>query len=644
MTSANYFDTTVIEKSDYMKKKEFKSSSKRVLDLMINSIYTNKEIFLRELLSNASDAIDKLYYRSLTDKSLNVDKSDLRITIEADKDNRMLTITDNGCGMTEEELENNLGTIAESGSLKFKEENDGKNDAQIIGQFGVGFYSAFMVSKKVEVITKSVNSDDAYIWSSEGTDGYTIDKTSKESNGTIIKLYLKDDLEEENYSEFLEEYKIRGLVTKYSDYLRYPIMMEVENSRLKDGSDSEYETYKEEATLNSMIPLWKKNKKDITKEEYNNFYTSKFMDYENPLKVIHTSVEGLASYKAILYIPSHAPFDYYNKEYKKGLQLYTNGVLIMDKCEELLPDYYSFVKGVVDSDDLILNISRETLQNDRHVKQIAKSLETKIHNELLDMLKDDKENYKEFFKAFGNQIKFGVYNFYGADKDKLKDLLIFYSASKKDFITLDDYVKNMKKKQEHIYYACGESIEKISLIPQVEQVLNKKYDVLYLTDYVDEFALQMLQTFDEKPFKNVCSEDLDLDTKEEKKQIEQANTDNEKMLKAIKEALTGEVEEVKLTNKLVNHPVCLTSQGNVSVEMQKVLNAMPTDEKINAKLVLEINVNHPILEKLKKVYKKDKNLFNDYAKVLYSEARLIEGLTIDNPTEISNIICNIISK
>ncbi len=627
-----------------MEKKQFQTESKKLLDMMINSVYTHKEIFLREIISNASDAIDKRHFLSLTDQKYSLKSGSFEIFIAVDKDKRTITISDNGIGMDKDELENNLGTIAKSGSFDFKQDDEAKGKTDIIGQFGVGFYSAFMVSKKVEVITKSVNSDDAYIWSSEGTDGYTIDKTSKESNGTIIKLYLKDDLEEENYSEFLEEYKIRGLVTKYSDYLRYPIMMEVENSRLKDGSDSEYETYKEEATLNSMIPLWKKNKKDITKEEYNNFYTSKFMDYENPLKVIHTSVEGLASYKAILYIPSHAPFDYYNKEYKKGLQLYTNGVLIMDKCEELLPDYYSFVKGVVDSDDLILNISRETLQNDRHVKQIAKSLETKIHNELLDMLKEDKENYKEFFKAFGNQIKFGVYNFYGADKDKLKDLLIFYSASKKDFITLDDYVKNMKKKQEHIYYACGESIEKISLIPQVEQVLNKKYDVLYLTDYVDEFALQMIQTFDEKPFKNVCSEDLDLDTKEEKKQIEQANTDNEKMLKAIKEALTGEVEEVKLTNKLVNHPVCLTSQGNVSVEMQKVLNAMPTDEKINAKLVLEINVNHPILEKLKKVYKKDKNLFNDYAKVLYSEARLIEGLTIDNPTEISNIICNIISK
>ena len=644
MTSASYFDTTILEKSDNVKKKEFKSSSKRVLDLMINSIYTNKEIFLRELLSNASDAIDKLYYRSLTDKKLNVDKSDLKISIEVDKDNRVLTITDNGCGMTSDELENNLGTIAESGSLRFKEENDSKDDAQIIGQFGVGFYSAFMVSKKVDVITKSIDSDTAYIWSSEGTDGYTIDKANKNDNGTIIKLYLKDDLEDEVYSEFLEEYKIRGLVTKYSDYLRYPIMMEVENSRLKDGSDSEYETYKEEATLNSMIPLWKKNKKDITEEEYNNFYTNKFMDYEKPLKVIHTSVEGLASYKAVLYIPSHAPYDFYNKEYKKGLQLYTNGVLIMDKCEELLPDYYSFVKGVVDSDDLILNISRETLQNDRHVKQIAKSLETKIHNELLDMLKNEKDKYKEFFKAFGNNIKFGVYNFYGADKDKLKDLLIFYSASKKDYITLDDYVKNMKKKQEHIYYACGDDIEKISLIPQVEQVLNKKYDVLYLTDYVDEFALQMLQTYEEKPFKNVCSEDLDLDTKEEKKQIEEANTENKSILDALKEALNNEVEEVRLTNKLVNHPVCLTSQGNVSVEMQKVLNAMPTDEKVSAKLVLEINVNHPIFEKLKKIYKKDKGLFSDYAKVLYSEARLIEGLSLDNPTEISNIICDILSK
>lgn len=627
-----------------MKKKEFKSSSKRVLDLMINSIYTNKEIFLRELLSNASDAIDKLYYRSLTDKKIDVDRKDLAIRIEVDKDNRILSIIDNGCGMSEDELENNLGTIAESGSLKFKEENDGKEDVDIIGQFGVGFYSAFMVAKKVEVITKSIDSNNAYIWSSEGTDGYTINKVNKSSNGTEIKLYLKDELEDENYSEFLEEYKIRSLVTKYSDYLRYPIMMEVENSRLKDGSDSEYETYKEETTLNSMIPLWKKDKKKITDEEYNNFYSNKFMDYEKPLKVIHTNVEGLASYTSILYIPSHAPFDYYNKEYKKGLQLYTNGVLIMDKCEELVPDYYSFVKGVVDSDDLILNISRETLQSDRHVKQIAKSLETKIHNELLDMLKHDKKKYKEFFKTFGNQIKFGVYNFYGADKDKLKDLLIFYSANKKDFITLDEYVKNMKKKQEHIYYACGDNVDKIALIPQVEQVLSKKYDVLYLTDYVDEFALQMLQNYDEKGFKNVCSEDLDLDSKEEKKIVEEANNVNKELLNSIKEALNNEVEDVKITNKLKNHPVCLTNQGSVSIEMQKVLNAMPTDDKVSARLVLEINMNHPILEKLKKIYKKDKELFNDYAKVLYSQAKLIEGLALDNPTEISNIICNIISK
>lgn len=627
-----------------MKKKEFKSSSKRVLDLMINSIYTNKEIFLRELLSNASDAIDKLYYRSLTDKKIDVDRKDLAIRIEVDKDNRILSIIDNGCGMSEDELENNLGTIAESGSLKFKEENDGKEDVDIIGQFGVGFYSAFMVAKKVEVITKSIDSNNAYIWFSEGTDGYTINKINKSSNGTEIKLYLKDDLEDENYSEFLEEYKIRGLVTKYSDYLRYPIMMEVENSRLKDGSDSEYETYKEETTLNSMIPLWKKDKKKITDDEYNNFYSNKFMDYEKPLKVIHTNVEGLASYTSILFIPSHAPFDYYNKEYKKGLQLYTNGVLIMDKCEELVPDYYSFVKGVVDSDDLILNISRETLQSDRHVKQIAKSLETKIHNELLDMLKHDKEKYKEFFKVFGNQIKFGVYNFYGADKDKLKDLLIFYSANKKDFITLDEYVKNMKKKQEHIYYACGDNVDKIALIPQVEQVLNKKYDVLYLTDYVDEFALQMLQNYDEKGFKNVCSEDLDLDSKEEKKIVEEANNANKELLNSIKEVLNNEVEDVKITNKLKNHPVCLTNQGSVSVEMQKILNAMPTDDKVSARLVLEINMNHPILEKLKKIYKKDKELFNDYAKVLYSQAKLIEGLALDNPTEISNIICNIISK
>ncbi|MBQ4583698.1 MAG: molecular chaperone HtpG [Bacilli bacterium] len=627
-----------------MKKKEFKSSSKRVLDLMINSIYTNREIFLRELLSNASDAIDKLYYQSLTDKNIAIEKDELRILIEVDKEKRTLSIIDNGCGMSEKDLEENLGTIAESGSLRFKEENDGQKDVDIIGQFGVGFYSAFMVAKKVEVLSRNYASEESYLWASDGADGYTIEKKAKEEVGTKITLYLKDDTEDDNFSEYLEEYTIRNLVSKYSDYLRYPIMMEVENSQLKDGSDSEYETVKEMATLNSMVPLWKKDKNKITEDEYNNFYTGKFMDYENPLKVIHTTMEGLTTYKALLFIPSHAPYDYYIKEYKKGLQLYTNGVLIMDKCEELLPDYYSFVKGIVDSDDLMLNISRETLQNDKHVKQIAKSLETKIHNELLDMLKNDFEKYKEFFKAFGNQIKFGVYNLYGMNKDKLKDLLIFYSSTKKDYITLDEYVNNMKKDQTAIYYACGETIDKIDLMPQTEQVKKKKYDVLYLTDYVDEFALQMLKEYNEKEFKNVSDESLDLDSKKDKEKLKKVNEENSELLTFIKDALDGEVEEVRLTNKLVNHPVCLTTQGAVSVEMQKVLNAMPTDEKINAKLILEINENHDILNKLKSLFNDDKETLKSYAKVIYSQAKLIEGLSLDNPTEISNIICELLSK
>ena len=628
-----------------MKKKEFKSESKRILDLMVNSIYTNKEIFLRELLSNASDAIDKLYYNSLTDKSIKINKGDLGILIDVDKDKKVLTITDNGCGMNEDELESNLGTIAKSGSLQFKEENKNQKDVDIIGQFGVGFYSAFMVAKKVEVISKKYNEEEAYMWTAEGVDGYTLEKVNKDDAGTVIKLYLKDDTEDVKYSQYLEEYQIRSLIKKYSDYLRYPIKMNVENRKLKEGSKDEYETVTELTTLNSMVPLWKKDKKDITEEEYHNFYTSKFMDYESPLKVIHSNVEGLYSYKSLLFIPSKAPFDYYYKEYKKGLELYTSGVLIMEKCEDLIPDYYSFVKGVVDTDDLPLNISRETLQDDKHVSGIAKSLETKIHNELLDILKNDFEKYKTFFKAFGTQIKYGVYSFYGMNKDKLKDLLIFYSADKKDFITLDEYVNNKKANQKEIYYACGETVDRIDLMPQVEQVKNKKYDILYLTDYVDEFTLQALQNYNELPFKNVSDVSLDLDTKEEKETIKKANEDNKEILDFMKESLTGDVVDVRLTNKLSNHPVCLTTEGEVSVEMQKVINAMPnTEEKVNAKMILEINESHPIVDKIKKLFKSDKDELKKYTKILYSEARLIEGLSIDNPTEISNLICDLISK
>ena len=628
-----------------MKKKEFKSSSKRVLDLMINSIYTNKEIFLRELLSNASDALDKIAYVALTDKNINIDNKDLKIQIDVDKDAKTITIKDNGIGMNESELEENLGTIAESGSLRFKEEQKGKKDSEIIGQFGVGFYSSFMVSKKVEVLSRKAGTDKAYLWMSEGIDGYTIDEAERDEFGTTITLYLKEDEEEEKYSQYLEEYTIRSLVSKYSDYLRYPIMMEVENSKLKDGTEDEYETVKEVITLNSMIPLWKKDKKDISEDEYNNFYMTKFMDYDKPLKVIHNNVEGNVTFKSMLFIPSHAPFDYYYKDYKKGLELYTNGVLIMEKCEELIPDYYSFVKGVVDSDDLSLNISRETLQNDRRLVAISKVLETKIHTELLDMLKNDFENYKKFFDAFGNQIKYGVYNMYGKDKDKLKDLLIFYSSKKKEKITLDDYVKGMLSSQKEIYYACGENIDKIDLLPQVEQVKAKDYDILYLTDYLDEFALKMLEKFDDKIFKNVADGNLDLESEEEKEDLNKLNEKNKDMLSFIKKSLDENVVDVKFTNKLTNHPVCLTTEGELSTQMQKVLNAMPEQGNVNAKMVLEINDKHAIAKKLKALYKEDdKKSLKNYAKILYAQARLIEGLSIENPTEISNLICKLISK
>ena len=627
-----------------MKKKEFKSSSKRVLDLMINSIYTNKEIFLRELISNASDAIDKLAFEKSKDAKLNINPSDFKIFISVNKSDRTITISDNGIGMDEEELDKSLGTIAESGSLRFKEENPDSKDSEIIGQFGVGFYSAFMVSKKVEVISKKIGSDDSYIWTSEGVEGYTINKATKKENGTDIILYLKDDTEDEKYSDFMEEYTIRNLIKKYSDYIKYPIMMEVENSRLKEGTKDEYETYTEVQTLNSMKPLWKKDKKDISEEEYNNFYTSKFSDYEKPLKVIHYNAEGLENYKALLFIPSHAPFDYYYKEYKKGLELYTNGVLIMEKCEQLLPDYYSFVKGVVETDDLSLNISRETLQNDKHVINIGKALETKIHASLLSILKDDFESYKKFFKEFGNQIKFGIYGSYGVNKDKVSDLLIFYSSKKKDFITLKEYIDSMASDQKEIYYACGETTDKIDMLPQVEQIKNKDYDILYLTDYADEFTLGALNTFEEKNFKNVCDSSLDLDTKEEKEALKKENDDNKKMLEKMNEILGNDVSEVRITNKLKNHPVCLTSEGVMSTQMQKVLNSMPNSENAKAKLILEINETHPILNKLKMLYKDSKEDFEKYTKILYSEAKLIEGLSIDNPTEISNLICELLAK
>ena len=623
-----------------MKKREFKSESKRLLDLMINSIYTNKEIFLRELISNASDAIDKLYYKSLTDESIKVNKDDLEININFDKDLRTITVSDNGCGMTESDLENNLGTIAKSGSLAFKQMNELKDkNVDIIGQFGVGFYSAFMVADEITVISKSYDSEDACRWNSKGLDGYTLEKCDKNSTGTDIILHIKDNTEDDNYDDYLTEFKLKDLIKKYSDYIRYPIKMEVTHSEKHDDSE-EYETVKEVETINSMVPIWKKNKNEVSEDDYNHYYTDTYYDYENPLKVINTSVEGAVSYKGLLFIPSHAPYDFYTKEYEKGLSLYSNGVLIMDKCSELLPDYFSFVKGVIDTEDVSLNISREMLQKTKALKIIAKNIETKIIKELTNMLTEDRDNYNKLFKVFGTNIKFGIYNNYGVDKEKLQDLIMFTSSKTKELITLDEYVKNMKEDQKDIYYVSGESIEKIDMLPQIEQVKDKDYEILYLTDYVDEFTLQALGEYKDKKFKNVSQADLDLD--DNKEEIKKVNEDNKDLLAIMKDAI--DVNEVRFTNKLKTHPVCLTSKGNISVEMQKVINSMPGDESINAEIVLEINENHPIAEKLKDLYKNDKDELKKYSKILYSEAKLIEGLSIDNPTEISNLICDIMSK
>ena len=617
-----------------MKKKQFKSESKRLLDLMINSIYTNNDIFLRELISNASDALDKLYYRSLTDKKIKVKKENLKIKIETDNNNRILTITDNGIGMTKDELEENLGTIAKSGSLSFKEMNDSKK-IDIIGQFGVGFYSAFMVSKKIEVISKTIESDKAYKWISDGIDGYEIEETEYNDNGTKIILHIKEDTDDVKYSEYLEEYKLRELIKKYSDYISYPIVMEVTKYNEKEET-------KELETINSMVPLWKKNKKNIKEEEYDNFYQDKFYDFEKPLKVIHTSAEGLCSYKAILFIPSHEPYDFYSKDYEKGLSLYSNGVLIMDKCSELLPDYLAFIKGVVDTEDISLNISREMLQQTKSLRLIAKNIENKILKELESMLKEDQEKYKKFYEKFGIQLKFGVYNNYGMDKDKLKDLLLFYSSKKKDLITLKEYVENIKENQDNIYYVSGETIDKIDTLPQTEQLKEKDYDILYLTDYIDEFVMNTLREYDGKKFVNISNEELDLEDEQEKQRIEKFNEENKEMLDFIKESL--DVEEVKFTNKLKKHPVCLKSKGDISTKMEQVINALPNNEKVKAKTILEINENHKIVKKLQKLYKENKEELIKYAKILYSEARLIEGLPIENPTELSNLICDAIAN
>lgn len=628
-----------------MSKKQFKAESKRLLDLMINSIYTNKEIFLRELISNASDAMDKLYYRSLTDKNLNVDRSKLEIKIELDKEKREIRITDNGCGMTEQELENNLGTIAQSGSLAFKEANEKKDDISIIGQFGVGFYSAFMVSDKVTVESKSVDEEQAHKWESTGAEGYTIEPCNKQDIGTTIILHIKEDNDDEKYSNYLENYKIQELIRKYSDYIRYPIKMDVERKEKKEGTENEFETKVETETMNSMVPIWKREKSKVTKEEYNNFYTEKFSDFMPPLKVIHSSVEGQFTYTALLYIPSHLPYDYYSQAYEKGLQLYSNGVLIMNKCSELLPDYFGFVKGLVDSPDLSLNISREMLQHDRQLRVIAKNLENKIRTELQNMLKNDREEYEKFFNTFGMQLKYGTYDNYGMNKDKLKDLLMFHSSAEKKLVTLDEYVSRMKEGQDTIYYASGESVDKIDMLPQVEGVKDKGYEILYLAENVDEFIMQTLQEYNGKKFANVCADNIDLETKEEKEELQKVNDENKDMFEVMKEAIGEEVDKVRYTHKLKNHPVCITSEGAISVKMEKVINAMPNnEEKVKAQTILEINENHPIAKKIKELYASNKEELKEYTKVLYAQARLIEGLPIENPTEISNLICNLIAK
>ena len=607
-----------------MKKKEFKAESKRLMDLMINSIYTNKEIFLREVISNASDAIDKLYYESLTNRNIKINHKDLEINIIVDKVNRTLTISDNGCGMNKEELENNLGTIAKSGSYTFKEENEKKKDIDIIGQFGVGFYSVFMVSDKVQVKSKAYGSSESFIWESSGIDGYTISECDKENFGTDVILYIKNDTEEDKYEQFLDTFNIKKLIKKYSDYITYPIKMEND-------------------TINTLTPLWKREKSKIKQEEYDTFYSDKFFDYEKPLKTIHSSVEGLVSYNALLFIPSHASFDYYTKEFEKGLQLYSNGVLIMEKCSDLLPDYFSFVKGIIDSPDLSLNISRETLQQSKVLKTIETNIEKKIKSSLEDMLKNDRDSYEKFYKAFGMQLKFGIYNNFGIDKDKLQDLIMFYSMQQKKLITIKEYISNMDKDQKNIYYACGESIDKIDMLPQVEAVREKGYDILFLTEYIDEFTIKAINSYEEKSFSNICTESLDILNDEEKEIIKKQNEDNKELLDFMKNSIEG-ISEVRFTNKLKNHPVCLTSEGEISVEMEKVMNAMPTDEKIKASTILEINVNHPITNKIKELYKSDKKELEKYSKILYSQARLIEGLVIDNPTEISTLICEYLSK
>lgn len=629
--------------------KQFKAESKRLLEMMINSIYTHKEIFLRELISNASDAIDKLYFKSLTDTSIGLKRDDFAINIEADKENRTLTISDNGIGMTKDDLENNLGTIAKSGSLSFKKDNELGEDVDIIGQFGVGFYSAFMVAKEVTVVSKAYGEEKAHIWKSSGVSGYTIDECDTDVEaGTTITLKIKDNTDDENYDEFLEQYRIQALVKKYSDYIRFPIKMEMEKTEYpdkKEGDEKDPEpiTVKETVTLNSMVPIWKKNKSELKEEDYNSFYTDKFMDYEAPLTHIHSKNEGIATYDALLFVPSKAPFDYYSKNYKKGLQLYSSGVMIMDCCEDLLPDYFNFVKGLVDSQDLSLNISREMLQQDRQVKIIAKNIEKSIKNELSKMLKNKREDYEKFFKAFGLNLKFGIYQSYGMAKETLQDLLLFKSSFENKMVTLEEYVSRMKEDQKYIYYACGESEARIEMLPQTEAVKDKGYEILYFTDDVDEFTIKMIMNYKEKEFKSISASDLDLSTEEEKEEVKKKTEDSKGMFEFMKESLGDKISEVRLSSKLKTHPVCLSSEGQVSIEMEKVFNSMPQngDNKVKSEKALEINASHPIYEKLKNLYESDKDTLKIYTSLLYNQALLIEGMSIENPLEFSNQICDL---
>ena len=614
-------------------KKEFKTESKKILNMMINSIYTNEEIFLRELISNASDALDKLYYKSLTDKSFDIKREDLKIKVSFDKDNRTITITDNGIGMTKEELENNLGTIARSGSELFKLENEHKENIDIIGQFGVGFYSSFMVSDKVTVLSKSVESD-AYLWESEGADGYTITKSEKEDVGTIITLYLKEDNENHQYSEYLDNYNLERIIKKYSDYITYPIVMDKEIGEDKDK-------HLEEVTINSMIPIWKKNKKDVSDEDYNNFYKDKFYDYENPIHVIKTKVEGLCSYDALMFIPSHASMDYYTKEYEKGLELYSKGVLITNKCSDLLPDYFSFVKGIVDSEDIDLNISRETLQQTHQIKNIAKSIETKIKKELLGLLEEKRDDYEKFYQAFGNQLKYGIYSSYGMAKEVLQDLLMFTSSKEEKLVTLKEYKDNINGEQKKIYYASGESVSKIKMMPQVENAIDKGYEVLYLTDYLDEFTIKAMGKYEELDFINVQNENID--TEEEQEEIKKLNEEKKDLLTLMKETIN--INGVRFSDKLKHHPVSLVSEGDISLEMEKVLKGMPNGSDVTANKILEINSNHEVYNKILSLYEnKQESELKDYTKVLYNMALLINGLSVNDPNELTELVCNLISK